>query len=190
MAGTATIQTAVLASLPPGDCLTVEALAASSGLTRRQVVFGAAGLIGRGYAERAEIGCFRLTEAGADARTNGVRLTSGPLGPLSQALRRQKRTTLRDRLWRALRIKGKATVGELLEAAGGDTNGAVNNAQHYCRALRRAGYLRRMRRRIPGTSPTSNGFIRYQLVRDSGSQAPVVRADGTVFDLNTREDHR
>ncbi len=184
MPGDATIQTAVLAALPPGECLTVEALAEITGLSRRKVSLGAAGLIGRGLSERAEVGCFRLTDAGIAAKGSRARLTSGPCGPLTQTLRRPKRTTVRDKIWKALRIKGTATIGELLETAGVEAGNATSNAQRFCKALLRAGFLRPMRR-VRGTALTSNGFARYQLLRNSGTRAPVVRVDGSVFDPNT-----
>ena len=77
---------------------------------------------------------------------------------------------MRDKLWRAMRIKSKATIGELLELADEDAVAAMSNAQRYCLALQRAGFLRRLRR-APGTRPTSNGHVRYQLVREQRHQS-------------------
>ena len=46
MPGEASRQMAVLTAIPPGECLTVEILAVRTGLTKRNVSKGAAGLIG------------------------------------------------------------------------------------------------------------------------------------------------
>ena len=40
----------------------------------------------------------------------------------------------------------------------------------------------------PGTALTSNGFLRFQLLRDTGAKTPVVRVrKSEVFDRNTGE---
>ena len=185
MPGEATRQMEVLSALEGRDCLTTEQIAAQTGLARRAVVSGAACLISRGYLERAEVGCYRLTDAGREARLTGAPLTSGPNGPLSQARpKKRRRRTFRDRLWAAMRLKGKFTVGDLLDVVRGDGEDGYDNALRYCRALEAAGLLNRLARRAPGTAITSNGFIRFALIRDPGPAAPVVRAGGRVWDPN------
>ena len=188
MPGDAQLQQATLAALEPGECLTVDDLAERSSLSNRTVVKSVARLIRRGYARRVEAGCFELTSEGERARSSGEHLKSGPRAPLTQTCRRRKEPTFRERVWRDLRMKGEATIGDLVELAAQDSDKAPDsNATRYLAALHKAGYLRRLRRQR-GTAPTSNGFVRYQLTTDSGPEAPIVqRAGAQVFDPNTGE---
>ena len=185
MPGEATRQKAVLSALAGQDCLTTEQIAAQTGMARRAVVSGAACLISRGYLERAEVGCYRLTEAGREAKRVGVPLTSGPNRPLNLARpKKWRRRTFRDRLWAAMRLKGKFTIGDLLDVARQPGEDGYENALRYVRALANAGVVNRLRRRVPGTAITSNGFVRFTLVRDLGPAAPIVRAGAKVWDPN------
>ncbi|MBN2752583.1 MAG: hypothetical protein JXQ84_07725, partial [Rhodospirillaceae bacterium] len=176
----------LLAALSPDACLTVAELATASGMENRAVVKAAAALITRGLAARAEIGCFTLTDEGLVFRAAGQEITSGPMGALTQSYRHRRRPGLQDRLWAALRIKGKASIPELLELAGtGEEKG--NSVHKYTAALTKAGYLRELRR-VAGTAPTSNGFKRYALIRDTGPEAPQLRTRShCVYDPNTGE---
>lgn len=177
----------LLAALRSDACLTVDELAAVTGLENRAVVKAAAALIARGLADRAEVGCFTLTIQGQTFRAEGGAVTCGPAGPLTQTYRRPRRQVLRDRLWAALRIKGKASLPELLEVAGNGERDAANSARRYTAALARAGYLRELRREA-GSAPTSNGFKRYALIRDTGPAAPQLRVrTHELFDPNTGE---
>lgn len=173
----------VLAALDRDSCLTTEFLAITTGLSRKSIVAAVATLIGRGLADRREVGCYTLTAEGESFRAAGKEIKSGPNGPLNlAAVRRPRRTTQRDRLWSAMRILKKFTLGEILTLAG---DGSESNAQHYIAALAGAGYLRQMHRRERGTSLTSNGFKRWQLIRDTGPAAPIWRKQrGELFDPN------
>lgn len=185
MPGEASRQTTVLAALQPNECLNPSDLSSATGMSNRDVVKAVAGLIRRGYATRVEAGCYELTSAGQEARDSGAPLKSGPRKPLTQPCRRRKEATFRQKIWRALRMKQKATIGELVETAGdGTERAAESNAGRYLAALERAGYVRRLRRQA-GTAPTSNGFLRYQIVRNTGPDAPVVQKGGAaLFDPN------
>lgn len=177
----------LLAALRRDACLTVAELAAETGLDNRVVVKAAAQLIGRGLADRAEVGCFTLTEEGEAFRATGQEVTSGPKGPLTQPYRRARKITLRDRLWAAMRIKGKASIPELLELVATDKPGAESLARKYASALCASGHLLELRRE-PGTAPTSNGFKRFALLRNTGPEAPLVRVTAReVYDPNTGE---
>lgn len=190
--GNARNQEALVAALPADACLTVEELSARVSIERRAVVTTAARLIDRGLLERVERGCFRLTGEGVRAQAEGVDLNSGPRGRHT-GRRTPRRTTLRTRLWRAMRTSGKFTVGDLLTAAArGHEKAAHSNAYRYLKRLEEAGYLRRLRARAPGVAVTSNGFVRWALLTDTGPDAPIPRRrDGRweVFDPNTREVH-
>lgn len=175
----------VLCAIGDDECAAVEAISERSGRGRRQVAKAAGSLIGRGLIERAEVGCYRLTNAGREAKRKRLPLTSGPNGPLTQAHpRRPRRRTLRDRLWAAMRLKGKFTIGDLLDVARSDGEDGYDSARRYLRALEKSGVVSRLRGRVPGTAITSNGFVRFALIRDLGPAAPIVRASGKVWDSN------
>lgn len=181
-----TIQTRILHGL--GDaCLVIGELADELGLTTVQVSKAAALLIGRGYIERVDRGCFQLTEAGRVARDQGVTIETGVTGP-TRALRLPKRTTIRQRAWNAMRITRTFTVADLTTAVAREGDGDVEkNLRRYVAALARAGYLARAARRRPGTAPGSNGFAVYSLVRDTGPVAPVwSQKHRAIHDFNGR----
>ena len=177
--------TAVFNVIPPGDCLTMDRLVEASGRNRRQVSNAAAKLVERGLIERIDRGCFRLTVDGEKAQAEGLEIKSGPRGPMVR--KRPVRDSLRTRLWRAMRLERKFTLAALLVHAVRDEKSPASAAGHYLRALERAGYLMRLPRREPGTSVTSNGFLRWSLVNDTGPLPPLPRGNGTVYDPNTGE---
>ena len=96
---------------------------------------------------------------------------------------------MRERLWKALRGLGKATIPELCQLACRDgERAAESNAGKYLRQLERCGFVARMRRRESGTAPTSPGFVRYLLRpdKDPGPKAPVTRERlGLLYDPNS-----
>lgn len=190
--GNAPNQMTLIAALPEGACLTVEELTGLVALERKVLVKTAGALVTRGLLERVERGCFQLTPEGVAVKDGKVPLKSGPRGPHT-GRRKGVRNTLRVRLWRAARAAGKFTVPDLLMlAAKGSEKSAAGNAQRYLRHLEQAGYLFRLRAKAPGTALTSNGFTRWQLIRDTGPEAPILRqtAEGwEMYDPNTREVH-
>ena len=177
--------TAVLNAIPPGDCLSLDRLVEESGRNRRQVSNAAAKLVERGLVERIDKGCFRLTEDGLRAQAERLEIKSGPRGPMER--KRPPRDSLRKRLWRAMRQEKKFTINALLINAVRDETSAYSAAGHYVRRLERAGYLMRLPRREAGSSLTSNGFLRWSLVNDTGPLPPLPRRDGSVYDPNTGE---
>ncbi len=183
-----THQTRVLRALPDA-CKTLRVLSRELALTHRQVSDAASALIGKGLVERVEAGCFQLTWEGEQAVADGFAITSGPNAPHDGA-RRPMRDTLRQRAWNAMRIQRSFTINDLLMASThGTERDAVSNLQRYLGALARAGVVRRMRRRAAGTRPTSNGFLKYQLLRDLGEIAPTIRpASGVLHDHNSGEE--
>ncbi len=188
MSGRADRQEAVLRALEDGECRTVEELAAFTGLSRHAAAQAAARLILRAYAERVERGCYRITGDGRSALSSGEVLTSGPQGPMS-VIRRPRRHTDIGRFWGTMRREKKFTVPLLIAMAGRDGHiPDASGCQRYVHRLEIAGYLAPLSTREPGTAPTSNGFPRYLLVRDTGPEAPVIRrAKREVYDPNTGE---
>lgn len=136
-----------------------------------------------------EDGRYRLTKEGRAFLEAGKPLTSGPRGP--QPGKRYFSGTLRERVWRAIRIKRKFSALEILPlAARGEERDAESNVGKYLRALARSGFLVIMKGRERGPAPTSPGYLRYLLVRDTGPQAPRwLPRRGCVYDPNTEEEH-
>lgn len=167
------------------DCLTTAAMARASALTRRRVVQCCDVLRRRGFIERVRRGCYRVTDLGRAVVERDERIRSGPVRAHT-GKREVSRTTLRAKIWTALRILKKGTVNDFLELAqSGTERNAVNNAYKYLRALELAGYVQQMKVREAGTAPSSNGFKRYLLVNDSGALPPVYyAAKRTVRDPN------
>lgn len=188
MATLETNQNRILNALP-GACKTLGILSCELGLTHRQVTTAASSLIRKGFVERVSAGCFQLTGEGQAAVASGIEIKSGPNAPF-QDVRGPMRDTLRQRAWNAMRIHQSFTINELLLASThGPEQDAKNNLQRYLSALVKAGVLRRMRRRVAGTRPSSNGFLRYQLLRDLGEIAPTLRAaKGVLHDHNSGEE--
>lgn len=184
----------VLGALP-GDAseTTAARLATETGLDRNAVYDCCAKLRRRGLVERSKRGRYRLTTAGRAARAASQSIRSGPIGPNGIKTPRPVSGTLRERVWKALRRLGKATIPDLCQLASrGAERSAENNAGKYLRQLERCGFVAQMHRREPGTAPSSNGFVRYLLVpnRDPGPAAPVVRERlGLLYDPNSRKSY-
>ena len=179
------VATAVLSALERGPGFTTEWLSKQTGYTHKQVSDACAVLARRGFVASRVVGKFRVTNAGRELLNAGGCVRPGhPDGPRD---RRIVRDTLRDRVWRALRMLRTATIPEVLcLARAGDENAANNNVRKYLRALEKAGYVVRDARRVPGTAPTSNGFARFILVENTGAKAPVYsNRKGHLYDPNT-----
>ncbi|WP_141703466.1 hypothetical protein [Methylobrevis pamukkalensis] len=184
MSGEATRQMEIARALAGGGCLTTAEIAEATGIDRRDVAVFTGRLVVRSWIVRREIGCFALSDVGRQGLESGEVLVSGPTGPRTGALQRPKRRTGRDRMWSAMRIKRKFTVGDITELAGVNRDAA----SRYIQALARVGLLTPLRRE-PGFAPTSNGHGRWLLTGDTGPKAPSVRRRGEVHDANTGTDH-
>jgi len=189
MTGRATRLEAIRDALPPHACLTIDELDVLVGLPRKEIVKSTSRLMSRGLLERVERGCYQLTAAGIESRKTGEALTSGPISPATTKSRKKK-PNLRTRLWRAMCVKQKFTINDLVAiCAKGPEKNPHENARKYLRALEQAGYLRTLPKQH-GQALTSNGFKRFQLMRQTGPQAPEVKHGGEhVFDPNTGEFH-
>lgn len=179
--------TRLLQALAHGQSRDIDELVRALGLSRRQVSDAAAILVRRDLVERLIPGCYRLTDTGRAAAAGNARITSGPTGPTGAIPRR--RDTFRERAWRSMRVRRAFTVDDIVSDAGRGEADIRNNAQSYLRQLRLAGYVGERPNRQPGTAPSSPGFKRFMLVRDTGPQAPAYRsALNALHDFNTGED--
>jgi len=179
MPGQGTRQMEIVRALEPGLCLTTAQLVERTACSPRDVAKGCGRLVERGWVDRLERGCFILSSAGQRALSAGETITSGPNKPLTQNARRPKRRTVRDKMWKTIRVVKKFDLARLEEMSGASTAGA----RRFVLALVRAGYLSELRRQ-PGEALTSNGFKRWLLVEDTGEATPVLKADGSVWDPN------
>lgn len=174
------------------ECITNSRLVELTGLKPEQVQSSTALLRSHGYIKVVDQGCFRVTQAGIKAFESDTNLRSGPKGPIRGV--HIVKDTLRVRVWRAIRILRGKSFGiaeiEIKCTTGTERNPGIN-IRKYLVALEGAGYLIRMKKRLPGTSLTSNGFARWRLdlEKNTGPEAPVWRQHkGTVFDPNTGEE--
>ena len=167
MSGRTNTQRILDALPPPGTAVRPVELATRLGLDRKAVAARLAKFLRFGFVTR-EKGRYQLTPAGLEARTSGWVLKFGPKGPHSR--RRQVAAPIQERLWKALRQDGKATVSDLCQLADAGT-AAVHQ---FLGRLQKAGYVTKLARRVPGTRPSSNGFAQYLLLpeKNTGPRVP------------------
>lgn len=156
----------------------------ATGLTVLQVHDGIQTLARRGFVERLGEGKVCASKAGLEWLAMGKTITSGPNGPRPMTT---EGTSLRFRLWRAIRLVRKGTIADLLELAErGSEGNAYASAKEYLNALVRSGHLIRMNRR--GERQVNHGETptRYCITVDSGPLPPQYnRHQKRVFDPNT-----
>lgn len=168
----------------PRDCFTAKDVELATGMAAKQVENALGKLCRHQLVEKTQPGCLRITAAGRAAIDGGHKLRSGPRG---------RSEGLRARAWRAMRVRRKFSVADLvmLSAEGGERDPA-SNLLKYIRALTRAGILVELKHREAPASLTSNGGKRWWLMetRDPGPIAPTVRWQrNQVFDPNSEVLH-
>jgi DNA-binding MarR family transcriptional regulator len=159
-------------------------------LTEDQVQSALKTLVRRGYVKRlGQIGEGRVkaTTEGLAFLEAGKAITSGPKGPRVLA---DDNSSLRSRIWRALRLLHKGTVTEILElAARGCEGNAQSSAKDYLNALVRSGHCMRLSR--PGEKtewPNTVAPTRYCLCLDNGPQAPQWnKRQKRIYDPNIKK---
>lgn len=171
------------------ECVTEARLLDLTGLSKRQVQDSCRLMRHHGLLEKTDEGCHTVTKAGLEAIAAGAKYRSGPKDAKHNGKRIWNGTS-RIRIWRAMRIRRKFTVPEIITLIADESRGDMtSNVQKYVRALVKAGYLIELPKREAGSALTSNGYKRYWLPddKDTGPEAPVLRARiGTVYDPNTR----
>ncbi|MDO8414166.1 MAG: hypothetical protein Q7S51_10305 [Gallionellaceae bacterium] len=172
------------------ECITEERLVMLTGIVPQQVANAMQVLRKNQWLEKTKLGCHQLTAAGQQVLVAGENFRSGPKRGSQSGYRIWKKDTVRVRIWRAIRLRRKFSLPEIIslvvdENARGDI---TSNVRNYVCALVKAGYLVELPRREPGTALTSNGYKRWWLrdENDTGPQAPVWRVpQKTVYDPNT-----
>lgn len=175
----------------PRDCFTAKDVELATGMTAKQVENALGKLKKHELIEQTRPGCLRLTAAGKAAAEGGAKLHSGPNG--RQPGSRGHTDGMRVRAWRAMRVRRKFSVADLvgLCAQGGERD-PESNLLKYIRALTRAGILVELKHREAPASLTSNGGKRWWLMdtRDPGPLAPTVRwKREQVYDPNSEVLH-
>lgn len=167
--------------------LTLDQLDAALPIGRKQIATAAAKLIQRAYLERLETGLYRLTLTGREALEAGTSLSSGP----HRGRRKHPvySDSLQQRAWAAMRLQPRFTIGDIVTlAATPEDKDPEGSLQRFFYRLTRAGYLAELPTRARGTSPTSNGYKQWRLLRDTGEHAPRwLEAQKAFKDWNTRE---
>jgi hypothetical protein len=170
----------VLTAMPAGEGIALRRLANRTGLRHAQIVMAMDRLSKRGLVVHTALGKYLRTPAGDAFIAAGAEVKPGPSAGGNRPLRSDDaagRDTLRDRAWSALRQLKKATIPELIELAGKGTEAdATSNLRRYLWKLATYEIVAKLKRRVPGLAPTSNGFVQFVLVRDLGPKAPLWRS--------------
>lgn len=173
-----------------GECVTYKRLIELTGMEYRQVQNASEVLERNGFVTRSAPGCLSVTQEGLTAMASGKTIRSGPNKPKVRT--RRAKASRRIDAWRAIRMrKGAAfTLADIIGLISrGTEKNILANIGKYISALESAGYLVKMAKRLPGTALTSNGFVRWRLIKDTGPDAPIWRmGNGMIYDPNNGEE--
>jgi len=171
-------QNTILRAIGSDACLTIEALEAATGLSRKAISQACTKLVYRGFVDRVETGCFQLTKEGRIVVSNNAVLNSAPIRPFGK--KRKHGKSMRIRIWRAVRLKQKFTISDIVTLASKNEKAPRDSVQRYLRLLFQSGYLRDLK--------SDKRTRRYVLIRDTGPEAPMIQRDKkAVYDPNTEE---
>lgn len=161
----------------------LEQIAQALGKDKAGVVKAIQTIKRRGLVEIPERGAYVPTAEGLAWVNSGKVIKAG------QGIRPRTATRgLRQRAWWVIRARKIVTLPELLSTLVDAGEKGESNLSSYLGPLVKAGFLTVLANRTPGSALTSPGHRRYQLRRDNGRRAPVVRqTDRVVFDPNTGE---
>jgi hypothetical protein len=177
--------TVMAAEAGPDGCVLIQRLGEVTGRSVHKVGNLLETLTDRGLATMRSAGCYRVTAEGEAflAGRSQVRLTAGPKA--AHGAKRNSEDSLTARAWRALRIKKKATVPEIMETIAADPK-QYAQVGRYLRALVDAGLVKRLPRKLRGQGMGNNGYLQHLLVEDLGPLAPVWKVKAkTLRDPNS-----
>lgn len=172
--------TVMAAEAGADGCVMVDRLATATDRSIHKVGNLLHTLTSNGLATMRSPGCYRVTDEGAAYLAGGSdrRLTTGPKAP--HGADRSLPDSLTARVWRALRIKQKATVPELMEAIDAEPH-QYAQVGRYLKALVDAGLVTRLPRKVRGAGMGNTGYVQHLLPRDPGPLAPVFRAKANTL---------
>lgn len=171
----------VLQAMADGH-LTPTAIAAATGCSTAVIRHIAVKLRRLGLAGSEARGVYGITPAGREWIASGCVIQR--TGPTERRTRTAR--GLRARAWWLMRQLGRWTLSDLLTTlADGSLKAPRTSLLRYIAALEEAGIVRRSKRKVPGTAPSSKGHVLWMLARDVGPKAPVLRPDrGELYDPN------
>jgi len=168
------------------DAVDLDTLAKRLPIERASIVAAAGRLVARGLFERLENGVYRLSPDGKKALSEGRSITGGKAG--KRVKHPVYSDSLRQRAWKAMRLSGRFTAGEIAALAARDEKDAEDTIRRYCHQLAGAGYLVELPTRTKPGKAGSNGNKQWRLIRDTGEMAPQHAASKRqMIDRNTRE---
>ena len=167
--------TAMAAEAGADGCVLIQRLSEVTGRSVHKVGNLLETLTSNGLATMRSPGCYRVTEEGAAflAGRSKVRLTAGPKA--AHGADRSSEDSLTAKAWRALRIKKKATVPEIMETIAAEPH-QYAQVGRYLRALVDARVVKRLPRKVRGQGMGNNGYVQHLLITDLGPLAPVWKA--------------
>ncbi len=127
----------------------------------------------RGLAETIESGRYRLTD-------DGRKLIIAQAAMRVDGAARQKRRTIRERVWWIIRKDRKVSIPGILSVIANEPERQYENIRDYIAGLVRGGILSPLPRR--------GGERRFILINDPGPLAPVLRRGGVIHDPNSGQD--
>lgn len=156
-------------------CLTLDDLAERISSPRKVIVKRMQALMHNKFAKSVRVGCYAATPQGHKRHMEGGEIKSGPKTGSKVNHRTASRTSLRARLWKALRTLQRATISELLQVAVSPEDGASvrDSAYRLLSQLTRAGYVRKLPKRSKPTRDCSNGEVIYFLLNNTGPLPPM-----------------
>lgn len=156
----------------------------ATGLCKKDLGDAIYNLIQKGHAQRLVGGDFKATRRGLKTLSDFGELTAGPRAPYELE---RCASSFCSRLWKAFRIKGRATVYELVTLASRPTDkDALRMATRYLQACVKAGLVVCQPHAAPGPSALSRGRHVYILVKDPGTKPPQLHQQKKrLFDPNS-----
>jgi predicted transcriptional regulator of viral defense system len=155
-----------------------------SGLTRKACSTTLINLNGRGFVHRKDKGVYVLTQDGLAFLASGEEIKPGPRGShKGDKLYLTVKRSLRHKAWIAMRRKRIFTLDEvtMLASETGEAKDKANISAYMSR-LHQAGYITQIGVEA-GDKLTSNGFKRWQLIKDTG-ELPPFKSRGVMVDRN------
>lgn len=186
MKGQSTILLRVLASRL-GRWTRPELLAATN-MTKKDLAAAIYNLTQKGHAQRLVGGDFKATKRGLKALSDFGELAAGPRAPYELE---RCGSSFTSRLWKAFRMKRRATAYELVTlAARPSDKDALRTASRYLMAYVKAGFAVCQPFGAPGPSNFSRGRHVFILINDPGTKAPQYHLQKKrLFDPNSGATH-
>lgn len=160
----------------------------ATGLSKKNLGDAIYNLIQKGHAQRLVGGDLKATKRGLKTLSDFGELAAGPRAPYELE---RCASSFTSRLWKAFRMKRRATAYELVTLAARPTDkDALRTASRYLMAYVQAGFAVCQPNAAPGPSKYSHGRHVYILINDPGTKAPQYHLQKKrLFDPNSGATH-